>query len=75
MTHTEVPERVKASILKLEVEFRHQGAFLRIPFWGHISAADHAIFTKVGCWGAVTCAVVQICFLQKLKMADGCRIQ
>jgi len=35
-------------MLKPEVEFRRQGAIFRIPFWGHISAADQDIFTKCG---------------------------
>jgi len=26
----------------------NQGVFFRIPFWGHIVAASHDIFTKVG---------------------------
>jgi len=34
--------------LEPKVEFRHQVAFFRIPFWGHISAADQNIFTKFG---------------------------
>jgi len=25
-----------------------KGRFFRIPFWGHIAAADQDIFTKVG---------------------------
>jgi len=36
--------------LKPEVEFRLQGPFYQIPFWGHIFAADQDIFTKFGVW-------------------------
>jgi len=45
VTDTEVRERWLASTLKPEVEFRRQRALFRIPFWGHISAADHNVFT------------------------------
>jgi len=31
-----------------ELEFHRQGAFYRIPFWGHISVADQDIFTNFG---------------------------
>jgi len=48
MTHTKVPAGLRASKLEPEVEFRRQGAFFRIPFWGYIFSADQAIFTKFG---------------------------
>jgi len=36
------------SKLEPEVEFRHQGAFFRIPFWRHVSADDQDIVMKFG---------------------------
>jgi len=48
VTQTLVPERVKASTSKPEAEFRCQGAFFRLSFWGAIVVANQDIFTKVG---------------------------
>jgi len=48
VTHTKVSEALRAAKLESELEFRRQEAFFRIPFWGHISAANQNIFTKVG---------------------------
>jgi len=47
MTRTEVPERVKASNVKPEVEFRAGGRFLEFRFEG-IYPVDQDIFTNFG---------------------------
>jgi len=46
--HSMVLEGWLASKLEPKVEFHRQGAFYRIPFWGHVSGADQDIFTKFG---------------------------
>jgi len=63
MMHTKVPAGLRASKLEPEVEFRRHGAFFRIPFWWHISAADQDIFTFGVYIDSATCEWSKYAFL------------